>query len=255
MDEIQLTPGGTERLAVATLTDVGCVRKNNEDSSGVFEGRDPSRGHLFVVADGMGGAAAGEVASGIAVDTVHGTYFDPSSGSGPPDALRRAIETANASIHRRATDDPKLGGMGTTCTAVAVLGRQLWYGHVGDTRAYLATKGNLNQLTRDHSLAAELARQGDDRGAPARAKNVLTRCLGVKPEVTVDVAEQPISIPDDGVLVMCTDGLSNLVEDGEILHVVSMHLPDGACKRLVQLAKERGSPDNVTVIIARLTRG
>ncbi|HSQ59348.1 MAG TPA: SpoIIE family protein phosphatase, partial [Acidobacteriota bacterium] len=96
---------------------------------------------------------------------------------------------------------------------------------------------------------------GDDRGAPARAKNVLTRCLGVKPEVKVDVAEQPIAIPEGASLVMCTDGLSNLVEDGEILHVVSMHLPEGACKRLVQLAKERGSPDNVTVIIARLTRG
>jgi len=92
-------------------------------------------------------------------------------------------------------------------------------------------------------------------GAPARAKNVLTRCLGVKPDVKVDVSDSPVVLPDDAVLVMCTDGLSNLVEDGEILHVVAMHLPDGACRRLVQLAKERGGPDNVTVIVARLTRG
>ena len=253
MEEIRLTP--TEVLAVASLSDVGCVRKNNEDSKGVFAGADPARGHLFIVADGMGGAAAGEVASGIAVETVRASYFDPGSGTRPVEALRRAIEAANASIHRRAVDDPKLGGMGTTCTAVAVVGRQVWYAHVGDTRAYVAANGNLAQLTRDHSLAAELARSGGEGGAPARAKNVLTRCLGVKPEVKVDVADQPHTLPDDSVLVMCTDGLTNLVEDGEILHVVSMHLPDGACKRLVTLAKERGGPDNVTVIVARLTRG
>jgi protein phosphatase len=253
LEEIRLTP--TEVLAVASLSDVGCVRKNNEDSKGVFAGADPARGHLFIVADGMGGAAAGEVASGIAVETVRASYFDPASGTRPVEALRRAIEAANASIHRRAVDDPKLGGMGTTCTAVAVVGRQVWYAHVGDTRAYVAANGNLAQLTRDHSLAAELARSGGEGGAPARAKNVLTRCLGVKPEVKVDVADQPYPLPDDSVLVMCTDGLTNLVEDGEILHVVSMHLPDGACKRLVTLAKERGGPDNVTVIVARLTRG
>jgi serine/threonine protein phosphatase PrpC len=253
VEEIRLTPG--EKLTVASLSDVGCVRKNNEDSKGVFEGEDPARGHLFVVADGMGGAAAGEVASGIAVETVRGSYFDPASGRGPGDALRIAIEAANASIHRRAADDPRLGGMGTTCTAVAVVGRSLWCGHVGDTRAYVAANGSLTQITRDHSLAAELARAGNEAGAPPRAKNVLTRCLGVKPEVKVDVSEQGIPLPEDGVLVMCTDGLSNLVEDGEILHVVSMHLPDGACRRLIQLAKERGGPDNITVIVARLTRG
>jgi protein phosphatase len=255
VEEIQLTPDGTVKLAVASLSDVGCVRKNNEDSAGVFEGTDPARGHLLIIADGMGGAAAGEVASGLAVETVRATFFDPGAGSRPVEALKRAIEAANAAIHRRASEDPRLGGMGTTCTAVAVVGRQLWFAHVGDTRAYLASNGSLGQLTRDHSLAAELARQGDERSAPARAKNVLTRCLGVKPEVKIDVSEGPVPLPDDAVLVMCTDGLCNLVEDGEILHVVSMHLPDSACRRLVQLAKERGSPDNVTVIIARLTRG
>lgn len=255
MEEIQLTPGSAERLAVASLSDVGCVRKNNEDSKGVFEGADPARGHLFVVADGMGGAAAGEVASGIAVETVRNKYFDPASGSHPLEALRVSVQAANAAIHHRAVEDPKLGGMGTTCTTMAVVGREIWFAHVGDTRLYVAANGSLTQLTRDHSLAAELARTGADAGAPARAKNVLTRCLGVKPEVKVDVSEGPVRLPDDAVLVMCTDGLSNLVEDGEILHVVSMHLPDGACRRLVQLAKERGGPDNVTVIVARLTRG
>ena len=255
MEDIQLTPGSAEKLAVASLSDVGCVRKNNEDSKGVFEGADPSRGHLFIVADGMGGAAAGEVASGIAVETVRNMYFEPSSGSRPVEALKHAVEAANTAILRQATEDPKLGGMGTTCTTMAVVGREISFAHVGDTRLYLAANGALTQLTRDHSLAAELQRTGGSTEAPARAKNVLTRCLGVKPDVKVDVSESPLVLPDDSVLVMCTDGLSNLVEDGEILHVVAMHLPDGACRRLVQLAKERGGPDNVTVIVARLTRG
>lgn len=255
MEEIRLTPEGAEKLTVASLSDVGCVRKNNEDSKGVFEGVDPRRGHLFVVADGMGGAAAGEVASGIAVETVRTAYFDAAPGGAPADALRQAIEAANASIHRRAADDPRFGGMGTTCTAASVVGPSIWFAHVGDSRLYLAAGGDLIQLTRDHSLAAELARAGSNQGStPARVKNVLTRCLGVKPDVKVDVSEQPVSFPEGAVLVMCTDGLTNLVEDGEILHVVSMHLPDGACRRLVQLAKERGAPDNVTVIVARLTR-
>ena len=255
MEEIQLTPGSAEKLAVASLSDVGCVRKNNEDSKGVFEGADPARGHLFIVADGMGGAAAGEVASGIAVETVRNMYFEPSSGTRPVEALQRAVEAANADILRQATEDPKLGGMGTTCTTMAIVGREVSFAHVGDTRLYLAANGTLTQLTRDHSLAAELQRTGGNSGAPARAKNVLTRCLGVKPDVKVDVSDSPLRLPDDAVLVMCTDGLSNQVEDGEILHVVAMHLPDGACRRLVQLAKERGGPDNITVIVARLTRG
>ena len=255
MEQIRLTPDSTETLAVASLSDVGCVRKNNEDSKGVFEGSDAARGHLLVLADGMGGSAAGEVASGIAVETVRTAYFDASASGPPAEALRRAIEAANESIHRRAADDPRLGGMGTTCTAASVVGRSIWFAHVGDSRLYMAAGGSLTQLTRDHSLAAELARAGNRGGTPARAKNVLTRCLGVKPEVKVDVSEQAVPLSDDAALVLCTDGLTNLVEDGEILHVVSMHLPDGACRRLVQLAKERGAPDNVTVIVARLTRG
>jgi protein phosphatase len=251
LEEIRLTDGsGT--LVVAAVSDIGNVRKNNEDSFGVFPGERSDRGHLLLVADGMGGAAGGEVASRLAVERVHAGYQGGSGGSAPV-ALEAAVEDANAAIFRKSGEDPNLGGMGTTCTAVAVVGREIWFGHVGDSRAYLASGGELRQITRDHSLAAEFERQGGGGGAAARVKNVLTRCLGVKPEVKVDVPEGPIAFPEDGCLVLCSDGLTNLVEDGEILHMASMHLPDSAAKRLVQLAKERGAPDNVTVIVARIS--
>jgi protein phosphatase len=253
LQEIRLT--ADEYLAVAFESDLGCVRKNNEDSAGVFPGEDPARGSLLVVADGMGGAAAGEVASKTAVESVREAYFRPDSGSSPAEALTNAVVAANEAIYRKAIEHTNLAGMGTTCTAVAVVGREISFAHVGDSRAYLASGGELRQLTRDHSLAAEYERTGDGGAAAARAKNVLTRCLGVKPEVKVDGAEGAISLPDDGTLVLCSDGLTNQVEDGEILHMVAMHLPEGACRRLVQLARERGGPDNITVVVARMTRG
>ena len=156
MQEIPLTAEGTEWLAVASVSDVGCVRSNNEDSIGVFPGPDPSHGTLLVVADGMGGAAAGEVASRIAVDTVGERFFASEAAPGP--ALREAVEAGNAAIHVRSGEDPNLSGMGTTCTAVAVMGREVWFAHVGDSRAYLVEGGRLRQLTRDHSLAAEFER-------------------------------------------------------------------------------------------------
>jgi len=248
---IPLSAGGTDYLELASLSDVGCVRQNNEDSLGVFPGDDPAKGTLILVADGMGGAAAGEVASRLAVDTVSERYFHAPDVP-PSEALRAALESANSAILSRAASDPRLSGMGTTCTAVVLVGRELWCGHVGDSRAYLAVDGGLRQITRDHTLAAEFERQGGEGQAPARARNVLTRCLGVRPSVTVDVAEEAVVLPDEAVLVLCSDGLCNLVEDGELLQIVTMHPPDAACRRLVRLAKERGAPDNVTVAIGRI---
>jgi protein phosphatase len=172
-----------------------------------------------------------------------------------PGALERAVQDANSAIFRKSSEDPDLAGMGTTCTAVAVQGRSLWVAHVGDSRAYLVAGGDVSQLTRDHSLAAELERRGDARAGAGGAKHVLTRCLGVGDQVAVDVSGQAVQMPDGGSLVLCSDGLSNLVDPGEILHLVSMHLPEKACRRLVDLAKERGAPDNITVIVARMRAG
>jgi protein phosphatase len=253
VQEIPLTTGGSEWLAVSSLSDVGCVRDNNEDSIGVFPHDDPAKGTLLIVADGMGGAAAGEVASRLAVERVREGYFRSDERS-PAIALRTALESANASILEKARTDRRLAGMGTTCTAVAVIGRELWFAHIGDSRAYLKAGVSLRQLTSDHSLAAELGRQGGAEDLRSRARNVLTRCLGVRAEVQIDVSEAPTPLPDDAGLIICSDGLCNLVNDGEIHQIVSMHGPDGACRRLVQLAKERGAPDNVSVAVGRITR-
>jgi len=250
---IPLRGGG--RLVVASLSDVGCVRANNEDSERVHPGEDPARGSLLIVADGMGGAAGGEIASRLAVEKVSEVYFAPDTPGTAGDALASAIEAANSAIYVKSGDDNSLAGMGTTCTAVAIVGRELWWAHVGDTRAYRVRGRSIEQLTRDHSLAAELERQGGSGGAPARARNVLTRCLGVKESVRIDRAERPETLGDADVVVLCSDGLSNQVEREEILVAVTSLPPDGACRSLVRLARERGGPDNITVQVGQVVPG
>jgi len=247
-----MNPEGTSVLLVSALSDVGCVRKNNEDNYGLFLADDSTERSMFVVADGMGGAAAGEVASRLAVETIRESFFGAEKDEPVAEALARAMKEANRTIYRKSSEDPALAGMGTTCTVAALSGGDLWIGHVGDSRAYLAVSGGMTQVTRDHSLAAELERRGDARGKSPNAKHVLTRCLGVNEEVAVDVSSDPLAFPEGASLVLCSDGLCNLVDPGEILHLVSMHLPEKACRRLVDLARERGAPDNVTVLVARV---
>jgi protein phosphatase len=243
--------GGRAELAVATSTDVGCVRSRNEDAQRVHPGDDPDRGSLLIVADGMGGAAGGEVASRIAVEEVQRVYYAAGTQRTPGQALAAALEAANAAIHAKSEEDASLVGMGTTGTAVAIVGRALWWAHVGDSRAYHARGGRIEQLTADHSLAAELERQGGSGGAPARARNVLTRCLGVREAVRIDVGGPlPLAIGD--VVVLCSDGLSNQVEPGEILEAVTSLPPDGACRSLVRLARARGGPDNITIQVGAI---
>ena len=239
------------RIEVASASDIGCVRTNNEDSFGVFE-RGVEGGVLLVLADGMGGAAAGEVASRIAVETVHGRFFDELTTDAAATALRKSMDAANTAIFTRASGNADLKGMGTTCTAASVIGDLLHIGHVGDSRAYLVADDDIRVLTRDHTLAAELSGMAGRDGAPEGARNVLTRCLGNQADVQVEVLDQPIPLYSGNVIVLCSDGLSNLVGADEIFHVVTENDPEGACSQLVRLARERGGPDNITVQVARL---
>jgi protein phosphatase len=244
-------PGGRGQLVVGTSSDVGCVRTRNEDAQRVHAGESSERGSLLVVADGMGGAAGGEVASRIAVDEVQRVYYAPGTQGTPGQALSSALAAANAAIHAQSEEDASLAGMGTTGTAVAIVENALWWGHVGDSRAYRVHGGRIEQITRDHSLAAELERQGGSGGAPARARNVLTRCLGVREDVRIDVGGPlPLGIGD--TIVLCSDGLSNQVEPAEMLEAVTSLPPDAACKSLVRLARARGGPDNITVVVGAL---
>jgi protein phosphatase len=244
---------GRWRLDVAAKTDLGCLRSNNEDSLGLFGWKDGSNGCIVAIADGMGGAAAGEVASDLAIKTLETAFFANSSPSSVHEALQHALLEANQAIHNRAAGDHRLGGMGTTCTALAFRSGEMVVGHVGDSKAFLIRAGEIVPLTVDHTLAAELEHMvGPGAVAPEGASNVLTRCLGTKPDVEIELSPDPLKLEVGQIFVVCSDGLSNMVSAAEIRDLSSRHDPEEACRRMVALARERGGPDNITVQVARV---
>ena len=247
-DRLRLTSDDDAPVSVFGLSDVGCVRKNNEDAFAFWRDESGARGVLCIVADGMGGAAAGEVASGIAVQRVRELYARSEPERDPAESLDECLQAANRAILEAVEGDPRLVGMGTTCTSAVVREGRLWVGHVGDSRAYLLVEAKLHQLTRDHSLAAELERQG--RPGVGSVRNVLTRCLGMGPEVNVDVTARPLPFEPGMRLVLCSDGLTNGVKDEEIERFVHESSPEEACDRLVEMARRRGGADNITVLVA-----
>jgi serine/threonine protein phosphatase PrpC len=222
----------------------------------VFRFDDAARGCLLVMADGMGGAAAGEVASRIAVETVSDAYEAWKKKNQPKEALGSAIQAANRAVYTQATGDSQYEGMGTTLTAAAIVGLDLTFGHVGDSRAYVVQKGAIEILTQDHTLAGELAKVANGRGAAVSeaSSHVLTRCVGTQPDVQIDFSSRPVHLEHGTVIVLCSDGLSNVVETDEIRDIVTEHEPVAACDALVELARARGGPDNITVIVSRVNR-
>ncbi len=248
--------GSGSSLEHHDLSHVGLRRANNQDSRGVVEPGSREqyrrRGWLFVVADGMGAHAAGETASALAVQEVTAGYEKIAARS-PPVALRASIVDANAKIHMRGETSPDLKGMGTTCTALALLPRGALVGHVGDSRAYRVRGGRIEQLSRDHSLVWELeARAGGDESVlhAQIPKNIITRSMGPHAAVDVDL-EGPFPVEPGDVFVLCSDGLSGQVADEEIGLLASGLQPQTATEALVGVALVRGAPDNVTVIVAR----
>ena len=244
------------RLDVAQLTDVGRKREHNEDNMAFVIPKDPlvmaNKGALFIVADGMGGHAAGEVASEIAVDTVSNLYYQEDSDDVAV-SLQRAIRRANASIHQRAAENMLRTGMGTTCVAAVLRGNMAYIANVGDSRAYLLRGSQVKQISQDHSWVAEQVRAGlltEDQARTHAQRNVITRCLGTQAEVDIDVFHEELNEGDS--LVLCTDGLSGLVSDEELLHIVNQFVPQESVYHLVERANENGGPDNITAIVARV---
>lgn len=242
-------------LTIKTATDVGLKRTQNEDSAGFWieETEASRRGALLVVADGMGGARAGEVASRLAVDSVMSTYREEAHGDILAD-LAHSLEVANRIVHEHGVAHPDLNGMGTTCTAVVVRDREVYLAHVGDSRAYLLRNGSIRQLTQDHTLVAQLVL--NQQITPEQAKvdprrNLVTRSVGVGSFVEVDAERLPEALGDGDAILICTDGLHGLVDDEEIAWTASGADLDVACAELIQLAKERGGHDNITLLIAR----
>jgi serine/threonine protein phosphatase PrpC len=234
-------------------TDIGRRRANNQDAKAVLvpwsREQYRRRGWLFVVADGMGAHAAGEMASAIAAEQVPLAYEKLAARS-PPLALHSSIRQANAEIHARGQSSPDLKGMGTTCTALALVPRGALVGHVGDSRAYRVRRGRIEQLTCDHSLAWELEATAAEGTVINTPRNIITRSLGPHESVKIDM-EGPFPVEAGDVFILCSDGLSGQVEDAEIGLVAEHLAPTEAAAALVGLALVRGGPDNITVIVAR----
>src|SRR5262245_19333409 len=239
-----------DRIEIASLSDTGRQRSNNQDSFG--EGRARSGARWIMVADGMGGHAGGATASRVAVETVSSVVG--SSQEAPDVALRAALEAANRVVHDEAQRNTQLAGMGTTGVAALFSDDGLAFvANVGDSRAYRLRDGALQQITLDHSLVAELARRGiitEEEALVHPRRNEVLRSLGVEPEVVVDVHRVELQ-PGDQIL-LCSDGLSGVVRDPEIADVMHREPPARAVRTLVDFANSRGGPDNVTVQIARI---
>jgi PPM family protein phosphatase len=245
-------------IRYASVSDIGFRRRNNQDSYAVRICSDAEtwreHGHLLMVADGMGGHAVGELASKIAADTVCHTFFKIRNAE-VPDALKQALETANATINERGSLNRDFARMGTTCTALALCPQGAVIAHVGDSRLYRIRGERIDQLTADHSVQWELMRQGrlrPDEVFLHESRHVITRSLGPEPTVQVDI-EGPYTVLSGDVYLICSDGLTGHVQDAEIGIIASKLPPNEACRMLVNLANLRGGSDNVTVVIARVS--
>jgi serine/threonine protein phosphatase PrpC len=241
----------------ALLTDVGRKRRHNEDSVGHFEPVDPeelaSSGRLYIVADGVGGGAAGEVASEYAVKKVLHEYYR-SSQPDLGERLKSAARAANADLFEHVEQHPELGRMGTTIVAAAIHGDQLVICNVGDSRAYLIRSGEIRQITHDHSLVANLVEEGSITPEEAKThpkRNIVLRTLGVDPIAHPDIFEGRLQ--SDDRIVLCSDGLTRHVSDDEIMAEAVQSQPHGAVRKLVDMANIRGGRDNISVAVLHIT--
>jgi serine/threonine protein phosphatase PrpC len=239
------------RLSSFAGTDVGLARSGNEDSH--LRGRT-----VFAVADGLGGHRGGEIASAMAVEPLAALDGRDLADAGQTaEALEGAIRAANRAILQRGRSDPELRGMGTTVTAAAVAadGRALQLAHVGDSRAYLLREGELRQLTADHTVVAEAVERGllTRRQAAAHPqRGVVTRAVGLDPDVRVDLPE-PLELAAGDQVLLCSDGLTEVVDDDRIAAVLAEQADgDDACGALIAAANRGGGPDNVTVVLLRV---
>ncbi|MFO7775869.1 MAG: Stp1/IreP family PP2C-type Ser/Thr phosphatase [Candidatus Hydrogenedentota bacterium] len=248
-------------LEAHLISDVGKRRSANEDKCAAAIPGPGSQGRetLFVVADGMGGARGGAYASRLAVETICDCFYSaPNSNpnGGAPERLRRALVEANSRILSEGEGNPDLKGMGTTASAAAVLGDQAYIAQVGDSRVYAAwNNGGLQQVTQDHSYVADQVRQGmmDVEEARTHAmRNLITRALGARQRLEVDL--YAVQLDEDDALLLCSDGLSSVVEDGDIEAALAQEAsPERAARSLVRQALEKGAPDNVTAVVLKVT--
>jgi PPM family protein phosphatase len=242
------------RLTGAMLTDIGRVRPHNEDAVAFVlpSGDAKNRDSLALVADGMGGHAAGEVASALAAEVVRRVFFELAGG--PSELLAAAFESANNAVFAYAQDHPECAGMGTTCTALAIRDDRAWLAHVGDSRAYLLRGSNLTQLSEDHTLVAKLVRDGVLTAEEARTSehsNVILQALGTSPKIRPDVWSEGLRLAPGDVIILCSDGLYGAVPDGQIAEAAGRLAPLEACRSLIESALAAGGDDNISIGVFR----
>jgi len=245
-------------LEVHLLSDVGKARTQNEDSCILCVPEDETLardyGHVFAVADGMGGARGGALASRLALETLVETYYRTEERAAPK-RLGSAIRAANHRVFEEANNRPGFEGMGTTVSAAVVLGEYVYLAQVGDSRIYLARgRRTVHQLTQDHSFVAEQVRNGlitEDEARQHSLRNLITRAVGTRDTIKVDLFSARLQ--QDDTLLLCSDGLSNVVTDEEIAKSLTQDTLRGAARTLVGWALEAGGPDNITTVLVRVT--
>lgn len=245
-------------IQVASLSDVGMRRATNQDNLSVSLASSMEqwqrKGHVFIVADGMGAHAAGELASKLAIDHIPHLYAKYNDSSAPEE-MRKAVEGANSEIHRRGQANEEFHNMGTTCSVLTILPEGAVCAHIGDSRIYRLTQNRIEQLTFDHSLVWEMKFAGQLSEEEERLgkipKNVITRSLGPYAECNVDL-EGPFPIQVGDTFLLCSDGLTAVISDTEIGSILANMSPDEAVKVLVDLSNLRGGPDNITAVIVKI---
>lgn len=253
-------PSDEFTLVVGARTDTGKVRANNQDAVRVWTELPATvpfaqHGYLFAVADGVGGNEGGEIASALAVEKLfHGYYSGDTENIA--DALKVAFNAANTAIYEAGEDQPQDRQMGTTLVAAVIRGTVLTVGNVGDSRAYIFRgRTNAMQISKDHSMVAEAVRAGQmtaEQAKTSRQRNIITRALGQRQRIEVDIFEVDL-LPND-VLLLCSDGLYGIVEDAELKQIVQEQPPDEAAHALVEFANSRNASDNVSAVVVKVTR-
>ena len=240
-------------MKIASRSDIGRIRSSNQDSFSAGEIRDAA---WAIVCDGMGGANGGNIASGKAVkiisDCIAGAYHSDMSTNGISAMLESAIIAANLNIYDEAAENESLKGMGTTVVAAVVANERIVLAHAGDSRAYIYASGDLKQITRDHSMVQKMVERGEITPDEARndpRKNVITRALGVAEDIEVEFGE--IDFPEDSILILCTDGLTNYVDSGQMASIISSNAFEVCPQLLVDAANQGGGTDNITVVMIK----
>jgi protein phosphatase len=249
------TESGNPHLMLCGISDIGCVRETNEDNiyfNSIETVRNlPDEDILLIVADGMGGHNGGEVASKMVVDCLLKAH--PSFGADVGKAFIKTFIKANRQVYRAARRNRSLTGMGTTCTALLVREKQAYCAHVGDSRIYLLRDGVIYRMTEDHTVLTEKRKKRSNQtsvGNQQEESSVLTRALGINCSVEIDTWPQAFPIKPNDRFLLCTDGLTDLVDDKEIKDTMTAFPLDEVCRRLVQLAKQRGGFDNISITAA-----